>query len=110
MSILCGFTDSDHATAREAERRSISGYCYFLHGNIICWKSKVQPVTAGSTHEAELIALSFCCDEGLWLRNLLLEVQKISGTDGLACTLRNTNVEGGYLMTLPSSCLVGPGR
>ena len=75
MSILCGFTDSDHATAREAERRSISGYCYFLHGNIICWKSKVQPVTAGSTHEAELIALSFCCDEGLWLRNLLLEAK-----------------------------------
>ena len=36
-------------------------------------------VRAGSTHEAELIALSFCCDEGLWLRNLLIEAKFADG-------------------------------
>ena len=93
FSMLCGFTDSDHASAREAERRSISGFCYFLHGNLITWKSKVQPITAGSTHEAELIALSFCCDEGLWLRNLLLEAQfaqKLEGPIPIMCDNQGT--------------------
>ena len=74
FSSLVGFTDANHANAREAERKSISGFCYFLFGNLVMWKSKVQPITAASTHEAELIALSFCADEGLWMRNLLNEV------------------------------------
>ena len=39
------------------------------------WKSKLQPLTAGSTHEAELIALSFAADEGVWLRRLLRELR-----------------------------------
>ena len=38
------------------------------------WKSKLQPLTAASTHEAELIAMSFAADEAIWLRRLLLEV------------------------------------
>ena len=74
MEVLCGFTDANHANAREAERKSITGFCFFLFGNLICWKSKVQPLTAASTHEAELIALSFCADECIWMRNLLNEV------------------------------------
>ena len=31
-------------------------------------------MTAKSTHAAELIALSFAADEGVWLRRLLLEI------------------------------------
>ena len=34
----------------------------------------IQPITAGSTHEAELIALSTATDEGTWLRRLLQEI------------------------------------
>ena len=41
---------------------------------LISWKSKLQPITAGSTHEAELIALSFTTDEGLWIRRLVDEL------------------------------------
>ena len=59
----------------EEQRRSTSGYCFFCFGNLICWKSKLQPLTAGSTHEAELIALAFAADEGVWLRKLLKEVK-----------------------------------
>ena len=40
---------------------------YFAFGNLIYWKSKLQPLTAGSTHEAELIALSYASEEGVWL-------------------------------------------
>ena len=74
LEILVGWTDANHANAREAERKSISGMCFFLHGNCVLWKSKVQPLTAASTHEAELIALSSCADEGIWLRRVLDEV------------------------------------
>ena len=82
MEALCGFTDANHANAREAERKSISGFCFFLYGNCVMWKSKVQPLTAQSTHEAELIALSFCSDECVWMRNVLQE----SGIDMSAPT------------------------
>ena len=47
---------------------------FFLFGNLISWRSKLQPFTAKSTHAAELIALSFAADEGVWLRRLLLEI------------------------------------
>ena len=40
----------------------------------MCWKSKLQPLTAGSTHEAELIALSSAGNESVWTRRLLKEI------------------------------------
>ena len=46
-------------------------------------RSKLQPLTAASTHEAELIAMPAAADESVWLRSLLLEcgfvVPSISG-------------------------------
>ena len=71
---IVGMTDSDFASGTEKDRRSISGMAFFLFGNLICWRSKLQPFTAKSTHAAELIALSFAADEGVWLRRLLLEI------------------------------------
>ena len=71
---LVGFTDSDFASGSEPQRKSISGMAFFAFGNLIYWKSKLQPLTAKSTHAAELIALSFAADEGLWLRRLLIEI------------------------------------
>ena len=71
---MFGMTDSDYANTTEERRRSISGYCFFVYGGLVNWKSKLQPLTAASTHEAELIAMSFAADEAIWLRRLLLEV------------------------------------
>ena len=71
---MFGMTDSDYANTREDKRRSISGYCFFVYGCLVSWKSKLQPITAGSTHEAELIAMSFAADEAVWTRRLLLEI------------------------------------
>ena len=65
---LFGMTDSDYANTKEDKRRSISGYCFFVYCNLVSWKSKLQPITAGSTHEAELIAMSFAADEAIWTR------------------------------------------
>ena len=71
---ILGMSDADFASGTEKNRRSISGMAFFLYGNLICWRSKLQPLTAKSTHAAELIALSFAADEGIWLRRLLLEI------------------------------------
>ena len=67
-------SDADFASGTEVDRRSISGMAFFLYGNLVMWRSKLQPLTAKSTHAAELIALSFASDEGVWLRRLLLEI------------------------------------
>ena len=50
----------------EAARKSVSGHCFFLFGCLVSWRSKLQPLTATSTHEAELIALTFAADEGVY--------------------------------------------
>ena len=56
---LLGMSDADFASGTEVARRSISGMAFFLFGCLICWRSKLQPFTAKSTHAAELVALSF---------------------------------------------------
>ena len=69
-----GNTDADYAHKFEDSRKSTSGYCFFAWHNICCWKSKLQPILATSTHEAELIALNSAAQEAIWLRNLISEI------------------------------------
>lgn len=49
--------DADFASDLD-NRRSLSGYLFLLGGNIISWKSTLQPVVALSTTEAEFITIS----------------------------------------------------
>lgn len=72
---LFGTTDADYASKHEESRKSTTGYCFFLFHNLICWKSKLQPILATSTHEAELIALNIAAQEAIWLRNLISEIK-----------------------------------
>ena len=45
------FTDADWASS-PVDRRSISGYCTFLWGNLVTWRSKKQNVVSQSSAEA----------------------------------------------------------
>ena len=72
---LGGFTDSNFANFTDEQRKSISGYCFFLFGCLVSWRSKLQTLTAASTFEAELIALSFAGNEALWIRKLMGELR-----------------------------------
>ena len=66
--------DSDFAGSL-ADRRSTTGYCTFLAGNLNTWRSKKQEVVARSTTEAEFRALSHGLKEIMWIKGILRDLQ-----------------------------------
>lgn len=65
---------SDATWASEPDSKSTSGYLIRVFGNLVHYKSRKQTLVALSTTESEYIALSECCRDLLWIRNLLNEM------------------------------------
>lgn len=68
--LLFRYTDADFATNKD-DRRSTSGYIFFLAGGPISWASKRQQVVAPSSTEAKYIGQYNAAREGVWIRSLL---------------------------------------
>ena len=59
----------------KVDRRSTSGYCSFVGGNLVTWRSKKQNVVARSSAEAEFRAVTHGICEIMWIRRLLEELK-----------------------------------
>jgi ribonuclease HI len=72
---LEAFCDASYAED-PGTRRSTSGYCVFLEGGLIAWKTGKQEVVATSSTEAEYVAYTHCIKELKWLRGTLDELKQ----------------------------------
>lgn len=69
---IVGYCDADWAGDR-TDRKSTSGYCTFVGGNLVTWKSKKQKVVSRYSAEAEDRAMANTTNELIWLKALLLD-------------------------------------
>ena len=67
---VVGYSDVDWVGS-PTDRRSTSGYCAFIGGNLISWKSKKQDVVARSSAEAKYRDMTLATCELIWLKHLL---------------------------------------
>ena len=67
---LRAFCDSDWAGNKD-DRRSITGYCIYLQGCLVAWKSRAQKNVTLSSSEAEYVAISEVCTEIMFIKTVL---------------------------------------
>ena len=70
---IVGYCDADWAGDR-VDRRSTTGYCTFIGGNLVTWKSKKQKVVSCSSAEAEYRAMRKLTSELIWIKGLLKDL------------------------------------
>ena len=70
---ILAYSDADWAGNVE-DRKSTTGYCTFVGGNLVSWKSKKQSVVARSSAEAEYRAMASTTCELIWLKALVQDL------------------------------------
>lgn len=70
---LEGYCDSDWAGDRD-DRKSTTGFVFFISDTAFTWSSKKQPIVTLSTCEAEYVAATSAVCHAIWLRNLFKEI------------------------------------
>ncbi|XP_048232350.1 uncharacterized mitochondrial protein AtMg00810-like [Ricinus communis] len=68
-----GFSDADWA--RSCDRKSTTGFCIFIGGNLVTWKSKKQSVVTRSSAEAEYHMMTSTASELIWVKQVLKDMK-----------------------------------
>ncbi|KAL4030935.1 hypothetical protein IC575_009190 [Cucumis melo] len=84
------YTDSNW-TGSVVDRKSTSGYCTFVWGNLVTWRSKKKSVVVRSSVEAEYRAMSLGICEEIWLQKVQYDLhQEYETTLKLFCDNKAT--------------------
>ncbi|XP_073133444.1 secreted RxLR effector protein 161-like [Henckelia pumila] len=84
------FTDVDWAGFID-DRKSTSGYCTSVWGNLVTWRSKKQSVVARSSAESEYRAMANGVCDLIWIRRVMKELNmEIEGPMVMYCDNKST--------------------
>lgn len=72
-SLFTAYSDADHAGCKDTGR-STGAYVVKMGTGAVSWSSKLQPIVALSTTEAEYVAACSAGTEICWMRNLFTEL------------------------------------
>lgn len=78
-SALHAYVDANWAEDRTT-RKSNSGYVFLLNGAVVSWCCRKQTCVSLSSTEAEYVALAEACQEALWMRQLLKDMNQVVTT------------------------------
>ncbi|KAL0375663.1 UNVERIFIED_CONTAM: Retrovirus-related Pol polyprotein from transposon RE2 [Sesamum calycinum] len=62
VGLIEAYSDADYAGSKD-DRKSTSGYCTYVGGNLVTWRSKKQTTVARSSAEAEYRAMAHTTSE-----------------------------------------------
>ncbi|KAL8088344.1 hypothetical protein AgCh_038209 [Apium graveolens] len=72
-NVLTGYSDSDLAGNLD-DRKSTGAMAFYLNESLVTWVSQKQRCVALSSCEAEFMAATAATCQGIWLRNVLMQV------------------------------------
>jgi hypothetical protein len=95
-SKLTAFVDADWGS-NVLDRRSYTGFCFYMSGCVVSWCSKKQSSISLSSTESEYIGISECVKEAMYLRTLQHEITN----DTYCITIFNDNQSALKLVSNP---------
>jgi Reverse transcriptase (RNA-dependent DNA polymerase) len=86
---ICGYSDADWAGT--FDRKSTTGFCAFVGGNLVTRKSKKQNVVARSSVKTEYRAMTSTASELTWIKQVLADLNiKIEEPMKMFCDNQST--------------------
>lgn len=70
---ITGYSDFDWA-GNALDQKLTTGYCMFVGGNVVSWRSKTQQVVTRSSVEVEYRVMASVACEMIWLKGILVDL------------------------------------